>query len=73
MHEVVFYRDKNGKEPVKEYLQDLTQRKEKDSRITLNKIQTIRVTLIKSKNSDILFSWKSSKPSRTWNTPSASG
>jgi phage-related protein len=39
MYEVVFYKDKNGKEPVNEYLQDLAQRKGKDSRIKLNKIQ----------------------------------
>lgn len=36
---VVFYRDKNGKEPVKEYLTDLSNRADKDSRIKLNKIR----------------------------------
>lgn len=39
MHEVLFYRDKNGKEPVLEYLRKLSQRKDKDSRIKLNKIR----------------------------------
>jgi phage-related protein len=39
MYEVVFYQDKNGKEPVNEYLQDLAQQKGKDSRIKLNKIR----------------------------------
>jgi phage-related protein len=39
MYEIVFYKDKNGKEPIKEHLQDLAQRKGKDSRIKLNKIQ----------------------------------
>ena len=39
MYEVVFYQDKNGKEPVHEYLQDLAQQKGKDSRIKLNKVQ----------------------------------
>lgn len=39
MYEVVFYRDKNGNEPINEYLQDLAQRKGKDSRIKLNKIR----------------------------------
>ncbi|MDR3122735.1 MAG: type II toxin-antitoxin system RelE/ParE family toxin, partial [Treponema sp.] len=39
MYEVVFYRDKNGKEPVHEYLQDLARQKGKDSRIKLNKIR----------------------------------
>jgi phage-related protein len=39
MYEVVFYKDKNGNEPVKEYLQDLARQGGKDSRIKLNKIQ----------------------------------
>ena len=38
MHEIYFYKDKDGKEPVLEYLTDLAQRKDKDSRIKLNKI-----------------------------------
>lgn len=38
MHEIYFYKDKNGKEPVKEYLLQLSSRKNKDSRIKLNKI-----------------------------------
>lgn len=38
MHEVYFYKDRNGKEPVKEYIAELASRKDKDSRIKLNKI-----------------------------------
>lgn len=38
MYEIYFYKDKNGKEPVKEYMAELASRKDKDSRITLNKI-----------------------------------
>ena len=39
MYEVNFYKDKNGKEPVKEYLIKLANKKDKDSRINLNKIR----------------------------------
>ena len=39
MHKVYFYRDKNGKEPVAEYIAELAQKKDKDSRIKLNKIR----------------------------------
>ena len=39
MYEIFFYKDKNGKEPVKEYIKALSKRKDKDSRIKLNKIQ----------------------------------
>lgn len=38
MHEIIFYRDKNGREPVLEYLEELAKSKSKDSRIKLNKI-----------------------------------
>lgn len=38
MYEVHFYRDKNGKSPVLDYLRELGGRKDKDSRIKLNKI-----------------------------------
>ena len=38
MHKIYFYRDKNGKEPVYDYLRGLTQKKDKDSRIKANKI-----------------------------------
>lgn len=38
MYEIHFYRDKSGKEPVKEYLVGLAARKDKDSRIKLNKV-----------------------------------
>ncbi len=33
MHEIHFYRDRNGKEPVLEYLRELSRKKDKDSRI----------------------------------------
>ena len=39
MYNIVFYRDKNGKEPVLEYLKELETKKDKDSRIKLNKLQ----------------------------------
>lgn len=38
MYEIYFYKDKNGKEPIKEYIAELAGRKDKDSRIMLNKI-----------------------------------
>lgn len=39
MHKINFYRDKNGKEPVAEYITELANKKDKDSRIKLNKIR----------------------------------
>ena len=39
MHKIYFYKDKNGKEPVAEYIADLAQKNDKDSRIKLNKIR----------------------------------
>lgn len=39
MHNIIFYKDKNGKEPIYEYLKALSQRDDKDSRIKLTKIQ----------------------------------
>ncbi len=39
MHKINFYRDKNGNEPVAEYIIELATRKDKDSRIKLNKIR----------------------------------
>ena len=38
MHNVYFYRDKNGHEPVLEYLLELTRHNDKTSRIKSNKI-----------------------------------
>jgi phage-related protein len=38
VYEIYFYRDKNGKAPVLEYLKKLSDRTDKDSRIKLNKI-----------------------------------
>ncbi len=39
MHEIVFYHDKNGYEPVNAYILELSTRKDKDSRIKYNKIR----------------------------------
>ena len=39
MYSIKFYRDKDGNEPLKEYLSDLGRRKDKDSRINFNKIR----------------------------------
>lgn len=39
MHKVYFYKDKNGSEPVAEYIAELSKRSNKDSRIKLNKIR----------------------------------
>lgn len=39
MHEIHFYKDKNGNIPVAEYIFELSQKKDKDSRIKLNKIR----------------------------------
>lgn len=38
MHEIIFYKNKKGEEPVLEYMQELSERGGKDSRIKLNKI-----------------------------------
>jgi phage-related protein len=39
LREIVFYKDKNGNEPVLQYIDDLGQRTDKSSRIKFNKIQ----------------------------------
>lgn len=39
LHKIKFYRDKNGKEPVAEYIAELADKNDKDSRIKLNKIR----------------------------------
>lgn len=38
MNKIIFYKDKRGKEPVFDYMQALSKKKSKDSRIKLNKI-----------------------------------
>ena len=38
MHEIIFYRDRSGNEPVLDYLQELSEISGKDNRIKLNKI-----------------------------------
>lgn len=45
MHDIYFYRDRSGNEPVKEYLAELAAKKDKDSRIKLNKIRDYMRTL----------------------------
>lgn len=45
MHDIYFYKDRNGNEPVKEYLAELAEKKDKDSRIKLNKIRDYMKTL----------------------------
>lgn len=37
MHKIRFYKDKNGRQPVKEFLDDLKKKNDKSSRIRLNK------------------------------------
>lgn len=39
MYKVYFYRDPNGKEPVAEYLKELSTKKGKDARLKLSKIR----------------------------------
>ena len=38
MYQVYFYKDKNGKQPVLDYLKELCSKQDKDSRIKANKI-----------------------------------
>ena len=38
MHKIYFYKDRNNKEPVLDYLRALSSKKDKDSRIKANKI-----------------------------------
>lgn len=39
MYKINFYKDKNGNEPVAEYITELANKRDKDSRIKLNKIR----------------------------------
>lgn len=39
MAKIYFYRDKNGNEPVAEYIEELARRNDNDSRVKLNKIR----------------------------------
>lgn len=45
LYSVYFYKDKSGKEPVKEYLEELAAKSDKDSRIKLNKTRDYIKTL----------------------------
>ncbi|MCD7777615.1 MAG: type II toxin-antitoxin system RelE/ParE family toxin [Clostridiales bacterium] len=39
MYNIYFYKDRNGKEPIKEYIEELSKRNNKDSRIKFAKIR----------------------------------
>ena len=39
MYKIFFYRDRNGNEPVAEYIAELARKNDKDSRIKLGKIR----------------------------------
>ena len=39
MYKIKFYKDKNGNEPLKEYLYEMARKNDKDTRINLNKIR----------------------------------
>lgn len=41
MHTIYFYKDKNGNEPVLDYMRELASQKSKDSRIKLNKLNKL--------------------------------
>ena len=45
MYKVEFYKNKDGKEPVKEHIIELSLKKDKNSRINLNKIRDYIKTL----------------------------
>ena len=45
MYTIEFYKDKDGNEPVKEYISRLASKNDKDSRINLNKIRDYIKTL----------------------------
>lgn len=38
MHEIIFYKNTKGRQPVLEYMQELSESNSKDSRIKLNKV-----------------------------------
>ena len=38
LHEIIFYQDKKGNKPVKDYIEELENKNDKDSRIKYNKI-----------------------------------
>ena len=38
MYRILFYKDKNGRQPALDYIRDIAKKKDKDSRINLNKI-----------------------------------
>lgn len=45
MHKIYFYKDRKGNEPVFDYMAELARKKDKDSRIKLNKINDYIETL----------------------------
>ena len=47
MYEIIFYKDKKGNEPIREYIKALASKTDKDSRIKLTKIQDCLKALLK--------------------------
>ena len=44
LHKIFFYKDKKGNEPVLDYLRELSEKSDKDSRIKANKINIAGIT-----------------------------
>ena len=56
MHDVYFYKDKQGRQPVKEYLDELKKRTDKNSRVLLTKINSyIRYLMIAGKGAGLPY------------------
>ncbi|GHV53382.1 hypothetical protein FACS1894216_11260 [Synergistales bacterium] len=47
MHKIYYYRDRHGNKPIEEYIQELNAKKDKNSRIKLQKIRAYIVYLSK--------------------------
>lgn len=45
MYRIAFYKDRDGREPVKEFLAELAEKSDKNSRVNLNKIRDYLKTL----------------------------
>ena len=50
MHKIFFYRDRNGNEPVFEYLKELTAKTDKNSRINANTLKSCVCTAHRPEN-----------------------
>ena len=56
MHDVYFYKDKQGRQPVKEYIDELKTRTDKNSRVLLAKINSyIRYLMIAGKGAGLPY------------------